>query len=109
MIFLFESKGCESSPFQIINGQKWVSLTDSMVRRHFPLILTRLDLAHSGIPQSTLSGIQVPLLFSITMVALQNIQRYFTWTSDCVWTYITDFTDAGEQVAEMFRSKLSSS
>ena len=40
-------------------------------------------------------------------MTLQNIQRHGTWTSDCVWRYITDSVDAGEQVANMFRNKLS--
>ena len=42
-------------------------------------------------------------------VALQNIQRHGTWTSDCVWRYITDDVYAGDQVAEMFKMKLSTS
>ena len=41
-------------------------------------------------------------------VTLQNIQRHGTWTSDCVWRYITDSVHCGEQVADMFRNKLSS-
>ena len=34
--------------FQVKNAQNWVHLTDSRVRRYFSLILTRLDMAHSG-------------------------------------------------------------
>ena len=42
-------------------------------------------------------------------VALQNMQRLGTWTLDCVWRYITDSANAGEQVANMFKDKLASS
>ena len=42
-------------------------------------------------------------------VTLQNIQKHGPWTSDCVWRYITDTVDAGQQVANMLRSKLSAS
>ena len=40
-------------------------------------------------------------------VALQNIVKHGTWTSDCVWRYITDSADADDQVANIFRAKLS--
>ena len=51
---------------------------------------------------STLSGIQVPLLFFNNDVALQNIQWHGTWTPNCLWRYITDSVDCGEQVADTY-------
>ena len=35
-------------------------------------------------------------------VPLQDIQRHGTWTSDCVWRYVTDSVDCGSNVAATF-------
>ena len=37
-------------------------------------------------------------------VPLQEIQWHGTWTSDCVWRYVTDSTDCGSKVATTFAS-----
>ena len=92
--------------FQYKLGQEWVPLTDTKVRRHLNLLLTRLGLAGSGFTFNTFRRSGATFAFN-NNVALQNIQRNGTWTSDCVWRYITDSTDAGEQVANILRSKLS--
>ena len=99
-------KGPNLPLFQFKNVQNWVPLTDSRVRNHFAQILQKLGLAHSGLTLHTFRRSGATFAFN-NNVALQNIQRYGTWTSDYVWRYITDSTDAGEQVADMFRSKLS--
>ena len=92
--------------FQYKMGQQWVPLTDTKVRRHLNLVLAKLGLAASGFTFHSFRRSGATFAFN-NNVALQNIQRHGTWTSDCVWRYITDSTDAGEQVANMFRSKLS--
>ena len=86
--------------------KEWVPLTDTKVRRHLNLLLTRLGLAASGFTSHTFRRSGATFVFN-NNVPLQNIQRHGTWTSDCVWRYVTDSTDAGEQVANMFSSKLS--
>ena len=99
-------KGSNLPLFQFKNARNWVPLTDSRVRNHFSQVLKRLGLADSGLTLHTFRRSGATFAFN-NNVALQNIQRHGTWTSDCVWRYITDSTDAGEQVADMFRSKLS--
>ena len=92
--------------FQVKYNQEWVSLTDTRVRRHFTQILSRLNLAGAGYTFHTFRRSGATFAFN-NNVALQNIQKHGTWTSDCVWRYITDSANAGEQVANMFRDKLS--
>ena len=82
------------------------TLTDSKVRRDFSLILSRLGLLGFGYTLHTFRRSGATFAFN-NNVDLQNIQRRGTWTLDCVWRYITDDANAGDQVAEMFRIKLS--
>ena len=98
--------GCNLPLFQYKLAHQWVPLTDTKVRRHLHLILSRLGLAASGFTFHSFRRSGATFAFN-NNVALQNIQRHGTWTSDCVWRYITDSSDAGDQVANMFRSKLS--
>ena len=99
-------KGANLPLFQFKVSGTWVPLTDYRVRRHFALILAKLYLADSGFTFHTFRHSGTTFAFN-NDVTLQNIQRHGTWTSDCVWRYITDSVDAGEQVANMFRNKLS--
>ena len=92
--------------FQIKYNHQWIPLTDTRVRRHLAQVLSRVNLAGAGYTFHTFrrSGATFPFNNN---VALQNIQRHGTWTSDCVWRYITDSVNADEQVANMLRDKLS--
>ena len=101
-------KGANLPLFQIKVAQEWVPLTDSRVRRHFDIILARLQLKNTGYTPHAFRRSGATFAFN-NNVALQNIQRHGTWTSDCMWRYITDTANAGEQVANMFRDKLASS
>ena len=101
-------KGSNLPLFQFKVFGTWVPLTDNRVRCHFTLILAKLDLAYSGFTSHTFQRSGSTFAFN-NDVTLQNIQRHGTWTSDCVWRYITDSVDAGEQVANMFRLKLGTS
>ena len=74
-------KGANLPLFQVKNAGNWVPPTDSRVRRHFSLILDRLDLAHSGYTLHTFWRSGATFAFK-NNVALQNIQRHGTWTSD---------------------------
>ena len=92
--------------FQVKVNQNWVPLTDTKVRRHFALILTKLNLG-PGYTFHTFRRSGATFAFN-NNVSLQNIQKHGTWTSDCVWRYVTDTVNAGEQVADMFKQKLTS-
>ena len=92
--------------FQVKYNQEWVPLTDTRVRRHFAQLLSRLNLAGAGFTFHTFRRSGATFAFN-NNVALQNIQKHGTWTSDCVWRYIIDSANAGEQVTNMFRAKLS--
>ena len=105
---LLTSKGVNLRLFQIKVAQELVPLTDSRVRRHFDIILSRLHLKNSGYAPYAYQRSGAMFAFN-NEVALQNIQRHGTRTSDCVWRYITDSANAGEQVANMFKYKLASS
>ena len=100
-------KGSNNPLFQIKVHQTWVPLTDSKVRRHLALLLSKLKLGDAGYTFHTFRRSGATFAFN-NNVALQNIQKQGTWTSDCVWRYITDTVDTGEQVAAMFKQKLSS-
>ena len=99
-------KGSNLPLFQIKVNQTWVPLTDTKVRRHFSLILSKLNLG-PGYTFHTFRRSGATFAFN-NNVSLQNIQKHGTWTSDCVWRYITDTVNAGEQVADMFKEKLNS-
>ena len=107
-LLLLTPRGSNLPLFQYKVGNNWVLLTDARVRRHLNLILDRLGLADAGFTFHSFRRSGATFVFN-NDVALQNIQRHGTWTSDCVWRYITDSVDCGEQVADMFRAKLSSS
>ena len=107
-LLLLTPKGANLPLFQIKVAQEWVPLTDSRVRRYFGIILSRLQLKNTGYTPHAFQCSGATFAFN-NNVALQNIQRHGTWTSDCVWRYITDSANAEEQVANMFRDKLVSS
>ena len=105
--FSIDSQGFDNLPlFQCKQKSNWVPLTDTKVRMHFSLILSRLDLHGSGYTLHAFWRSGATFAFN-NNVDLQNIQRHGTWISDGVWRYITDDANAGDQVAEMFKRKLS--
>ena len=93
-------KGSNNPLFQVKVHQTWVPLTDTKVRCHLSLLLSKLKLGDTGYTFHTFRRSGATFVFN-NNVALQNIQKHGTWTSDCVWRYITDTVDAGEQVAAM--------
>ena len=92
--------------FQFKQDSNRIPLTDTKVRRHFSLILSRLNLTGAGYTLHTFQCSGATFAFN-NNVALQNIQRHHTWMSDSVWRYTTDDVNTGDQVAEMFKMKLS--
>ena len=91
--------------FQISNHGKWVPLTDSRLRKNFTLILTKLSLQNSKITFHSLRRSGATLAFN-SKVPIQDIQSHGTWTSDCVWSYITQNHQASDRVALTFQSLL---
>ena len=99
-------RGSNLPLFQVKSNTDWIPLTDTKVRRHLSLVLSNLGLSGAGFTFHTFRRSGATFAFN-NNVQIQNIQKHGTWTSDCVWRYITDSTDAGDQVAKMFREKLS--
>ena len=77
-------KGSNLPPFQIKVNQTWVPLTNTKVRRHFSLALSKLNL-DPGYTFHTFQRSGAIFAFN-NNVRLQNIQKHSTWTSDCVWS-----------------------
>ena len=100
--------GSKNAPlFQFKTPQGWVPLTDTQVRRHFKMILDRLQLQDSNLTFHAFQRSGATYVFNAN-VALQDIQSHGTWTSECVWKYITMDHNASDQVALAFQCKLHS-
>ena len=98
--------GHSNSPlFQIYSTSPWVPLIDIKVRRNLKSILQKLHLAHSSITFHSFRCSGATLAFNSNL-ALQDIQSHGTWTSDCVWRYITQDSQASHQVALAFQRQL---
>ena len=100
-------RGSNLPLFQVKVNQTCVPLTDTKVRCHFSLVLSKLNLGNAGYTFHTFQRSGATFAFN-NNVSLQNIQKHGTWTLDCVWRYITDTANAGERVADMFKEKLAS-
>ena len=91
--------------FQIKLGHQWVPLSDTRLRKQFSIILARLQLAKSNITFHSLRRSGATWAFN-AKVPLQNIQSHGTWTSECVWSYITQDHQASDAVALTFQRSL---
>ena len=98
--------GSNNSPlFQYKASTKWLPLTDSQVRCHFKSLLVKLNLQHSNLTFHAFRRSDASFAFN-SNVPLQDIQSHGTWTSECVWRYITLDHNASDQVAQNFKEKL---
>ena len=98
--------GSNNSPlFQVQYQGSWVPLTDTRLRKNFSQILKNLHLSGSNITFHSLRRSGASLAFN-SHVPLQNIQSHGTWTSECVWSYITQDHNASDQMALAFQSQL---
>ena len=98
--------GANNSPlFQYKSNSQWQPLTDSQVRRHFALILKKLNLHNSNITFHAFRRSGATYAFN-SNVELQHIQSHGTWTWECVWKYITTDHDATDQVALSLQCQL---
>ena len=91
--------------FQVKLRQQWVPLSDTRLRKHFSTILARLQLSQSNITFHSLRRSGATWAFN-AKVPLQNIQSHGTWTSECVWSYITQDHQASDAVALTFQRSL---
>ena len=98
--------GSKNDPlFQFKVGQAWLPLTDNRVRTHLKNILALLNLDQSFITFHSFRRSGATFAFNHN-VPLQHIQRHGTWTSDCVWRYVSDSVNAGSEVATSFAACL---
>ena len=103
---LLTTSGSSNSPlFQVKCYTKWVPLSDTRLRKAFTNILKRLNLGASGITFHSLRRSDATLAFSLN-VPMQDIQSQRTWTSEAVWTYITQDHNASTSVATSFQNFL---
>ena len=99
--------GEKNSPlFQYKVGQHWIPMTDNRVRKHLKNILMFLNLDSDFITFHSFRRSGATFAFNHN-VPLQQIQKHGTWTSDCVWRYISDTANAASQVALTFANLLS--
>ena len=81
--------GTKNAPlFQYKTSQGWFPMTDTQVRRHFKMILAKLQLQDANLTFHAFRCSGATYAFNAN-VALQDIQSHGTWTSECVWRYIT--------------------
>ena len=105
-LLLITPSGDNKPLFQIKYKQNWVPLTDSRLRRALASILLSLQLHNSKITFHSFRRSGATLAFN-SSVPLQDIQSHGTWSSDCVWSYITQDHNATDKVASTFQSLLS--
>ena len=106
-LLLITPAGDNNPLFQIKYKQKWVPLTDSRLRRALASILLSLQLQNSKITFHSFRRSGATLAFN-SSVPLQDIQSHGTWSSNCVWSYITQDHNVTDKVASTFQSLLSS-
>ena len=98
--------GSSNSPlFQVQYHGTWGPLTDTRLRKNLSIILKKLKLENSSITFHSLRRSGASLAFN-SHVPLQDIQSHGTWTSDCVWSYITQDHNASGKVATALQSQL---
>ena len=98
--------GSNAPIFQFNLFGKWIPLTDTRVKKHLKNILSLLGLDPDFVTFHSFRRSGATFAFN-HKVPLQDIQRHGTWTSDCVWRYVTDSADCGSQVASTFATLLS--
>ena len=97
--------GSNKPLFQVKFKHEWVPLSDTRLRKQFSTILSRLQLQQSNITFHSLRRSGATWAFN-AKVPLQNIQSHGTWTSECVWSYITQDHQASDAVALTFQQSL---
>ena len=91
--------------FQVKVNKVWNPVTDSKIRHHFGLVLARLGCSIKDVTFHSFRRSGASFAFN-SNVGIQEIQDYGTWTSDCVWRYLTQSPDGGTEVALTFTRAL---
>ena len=103
---LSTTPGSNNSPlFQIKCYFKWVPLSDIRLRKTFGIIMDRTLKSPAGVTFYSLRRSGATLAFNLD-VPMQDIQSHGTWTSEAVWTYITQDHNASSSVASSFQNLL---
>ena len=98
--------GTENHPlFQYKTSTGWSPMTDNQVRYHFKLVLKKLNLQSSNLTFHAFRRSGATFAFN-SNVGLQHIQIHGTWTSECIWRYITLDHNASDQVPLAFKTHL---
>ena len=88
--------------FQYPGPSGWIPLTDSRVRKHLLSINLAMSLPKNFYTFHAFRRSGASLAYQ-SNASIQQIKDHGTWTSECVWRYITMSKDAGHQVANVFR------
>ena len=103
---LSSTQGSTNSPlFQVKCYSKWVPVSDTRLRKTFTIIIKKLNLGETGITFHSFRRSSVTLAFNLN-VPMQDIQSHGTWTSEAVWSYITQDHNASTSVATSFQHLL---
>ena len=86
-------------------GMVYQPLIDTRVRKHLKNILSLLKIQDQNLTFHSFRRSGATFAFQHN-VALQNIQQHGTWTSDCVWRYVSDSVNASSEVSDTFRAVL---
>ena len=100
--------GSPNSPlFQVKCYGTWVPLTDTRLRKALSRLILSLGWAHRNITFHSLRRSGATWAFN-SNIPLQHIQSQGTWTSEAVWSYITQDHRTSDMVATTFQQRLSS-
>ena len=91
--------------FQYKSTKGWMPLTDIQVRSHFKLIFKKLSLQGSNLTFHAFWHSGATYAFN-SNVNLHHIQSHGTWTSECIWRYITLDCNTTSQVTLAFQKQL---
>ena len=100
--------GSPNSPlFQIKCYGTWVPLTDTRLRKALTRLILSLGWENKNITFHSLRRSGATWAFN-SNIPLQHIQSQGTWTSEAVWSYITQDHRTSDMVATTFQQRLSS-
>ena len=100
-------KGDKNSPlFQIKCYGNWVPLTDTRLRKFLSKLSKMLGWQNKNITFHSFRRSGATQAFN-SNIPMQHIQSQGTWTSEAVWSYITQDHIASDLVATTFKHQLS--
>ena len=105
-IFQLYNPGPNEPLFQHPSPSGWVALTDSRVRKHLLAINLSMSLPKNYYTFHAFRRSGASLAYH-SNASIQQIKDHGTWTSECVWRYITMSKNAGNEVANVFRQTIS--